>query len=91
MCYCSPFDSRYNETVKELLTNKNLEGFREVVIVDDLIFSGYMLMERIERLKTMADIVEKAIVVITDFRTMNEYLQELLQKKTFALKHSALA
>jgi orotate phosphoribosyltransferase len=48
-------------------------GDRErVVIIDDLIFSGSTLIERIEGLKTTAKIEVAAIIVITDFMTTKE-------------------
>ena len=40
-----------------------------MVIIDDLIFSGSTLIERIERLKAAAEIKVAAIIVITDFMT----------------------
>lgn len=44
----------------------------KVVIVDDLIFSGTNLIERIERLKELAEIKVAAVIVVADFMTTKE-------------------
>jgi Orotate phosphoribosyltransferase len=44
-----------------------LTDHEKVIIVDDLIFSGSNLIERIERLRKIADIEIAAVIVIADF------------------------
>ncbi|NLK99666.1 MAG: orotate phosphoribosyltransferase, partial [Clostridiales bacterium] len=64
-----------------------------VVIVDDLIFSGKSLYERIERLKELADIEIAAVIVIADFmskskddiKTGSQRIEEMYNTKVYSI------
>ncbi len=65
--YC--YDRQVPDSKGRIICGHTPEDGERVVIIDDLIFSGSTLIERIERLKAAAEIKVAAIIVITDFMT----------------------
>ncbi len=65
--YC--YDRQVPDSRDRIVCGHTPEDGERVVIIDDLIFSGSTLIERIERLKEIAKIEITAIIVITDFMT----------------------
>ncbi len=68
--YC--YDRQVPDSRKRIICGHTLADNEKVVIVDDLIFSGGNLIERIERLKKLADIKIAAVIVIADFMSIKE-------------------
>ncbi|NLO09701.1 MAG: helix-turn-helix domain-containing protein [Clostridiales bacterium] len=68
--YC--YDRLVPDSRQRIICGHTLEDGERVVTVDDLIFSGKSLYERIERLKELADIEIAAVIVIADFMSKNE-------------------
>lgn len=68
--YC--YDRLVPDSRQRIICGHTLEDGERVVIVDDLIFSGASLYERIERLKKLADIEIAAVIVIADFMSKSE-------------------
>lgn len=68
--YC--YDRLVPDSRDRIVCGHTPENGERVVIIDDLIFSGSTLIERIERLKEIAKIEITAIIVITDFMTTKE-------------------
>ncbi len=68
--YC--YDRLVPDSRQRIICGHTLRDKEKVVIVDDLIFSGSNLIERLERLKTLADIELAAVIVIADFMETNE-------------------
>ncbi|MDD4113788.1 MAG: phosphoribosyltransferase family protein [Herbinix sp.] len=70
-----------------------LRDGERVLIVDDLIFSGGSLYERIERLKKLADIEIAAVIVIADFmskskddlRTGVQRIEEMYNTRVYSI------
>jgi orotate phosphoribosyltransferase len=65
--YC--YDRQIPDSRGRIVCGHTLQDSEKVVIVDDLIFSGGTLIERIERLKEIANIEVIAVIVIADFLT----------------------
>ncbi len=68
--YC--YDRLVPDSRGRIICGHTPEDGERVVIIDDLIFSGSTLIERIEGLKAIAKIEVAAIIVITDFMTAKE-------------------
>lgn len=68
--YC--YDRLVPDSRQRIICGHTLNDKEKVVIVDDLIFSGHNLTERIERLKELADIDIVAVIVIADFMSMSK-------------------
>lgn len=63
--YC--YDRLVPDSRQRIICGHTLSDKEKVVIIDDLIYSGNNLIERIERLKEMAELEIAAVIVITDF------------------------
>ncbi|MGF7145179.1 orotate phosphoribosyltransferase [Anaerotaenia torta] len=68
--YC--YDRLVPDSRNRIICGHTLTDNEKVVIVDDLIFSGSSLIERVERLKKLADIKIAAVIVIADFMSVKE-------------------
>lgn len=68
--YC--YDRQVPDSRGRIICGHTLQDREKVVIVDDLIFSGGTLIERIERLKKIANIEVIAVIVIADFLTTKD-------------------
>jgi orotate phosphoribosyltransferase len=68
--YC--YDRLVPDSRQRIICGHTLQDKEKVIMVDDLIFSGSNLIERIERLKKMADIEVAAVIVIADFMSTRE-------------------
>jgi orotate phosphoribosyltransferase len=68
--YC--YDRLVPDRRQRIVCGHTLNNKEKVVIIDDLIFSGSNLIERIERLKKLADVEVSAIIVIADMMTTQE-------------------
>ncbi|WFR58903.1 helix-turn-helix domain-containing protein [Anaerocolumna sp. AGMB13025] len=55
-----------------IICGHTLSDKEKVIFIDDLIFSGSNLIERIERLRKLADIEVTAVIVIADFMSTRE-------------------
>lgn len=89
--YC--YDRLIPDSRQRIICGHTLENGERVVIVDDLIFSGTSLNERIERLKKLADIEIAAVIVIADFmskseedlRTGAQRIEEMYNTKVYSI------
>lgn len=68
--YC--YDRLVPDSRQRIICGHTLHDKEKIIIVDDLIFSGSNLIERIEKLKKIADIEIAAIIVIADFMSVRE-------------------
>ncbi len=68
--YC--YDRQVPDSRGRIICGHTLQDKEKVVIVDDLLFSGGTLIERIERLKEMVNIEVTAVIVIADFMTTKD-------------------
>lgn len=68
--YC--YDRLVPDSRQRIICGHTLSDKEKVVIVDDLIYSGNNLIERIERLKELADLEISAVIVITDFMSSGD-------------------
>jgi orotate phosphoribosyltransferase len=68
--YC--YDRQIPDSKGRIICGHSLQEKEKVVIVDDLIFSGETLIERIERLKETVNIDVTAVIVIADGMTTIE-------------------
>ena len=68
--YC--YDRQTPDSKGRIICGHTLKDGERIVIIDDLIYSGSTLIERIERLKKYAEFKVTAIIVITDFMTAKE-------------------
>ena len=68
--YC--YDRQVPDSRGRIICGHTLQDREKVVIVDDLIFSGGTLIDRIERLKEMINIEVTAVIVIADFMTTKD-------------------
>lgn len=68
--YC--YDRLVPDSRQRIICGHTLRDKEKVILVDDLIFSGHSLVERIERLKEQADIKVVAVIVIADFMSVSE-------------------
>jgi len=89
--YC--YDRLVPDSRQRIVCGHTLEDGEKVVIVDDLIFSGASLYERIERLKKLADIDIAAVIVIADFmskseddlKTGSQRIEEMYDTKVYSI------
>ncbi len=89
--YC--YDRLVPDSRQRIICGHTLEDGERVVIVDDLIFSGKSLYERIERLKELADIEIAAVIVIADFmskskddiKTGSQRIEEMYNTKVYSI------
>ncbi len=89
--YC--YDRLVPDSRQRIICGHTLEDGERVVIVDDLIFSGHSLNERIEKLKKLADIEIAAVIVIADFmskskddiKTGSQRIEEMYNTKVYSI------
>lgn len=68
--YC--YDRLVPDSRQRIICGHTLRDKEKIILVDDLIFSGHSLGERIERLKELADIQVVGVIVIADFMSVSE-------------------
>ena len=89
--YC--YDRLVPDSRQRIICGHTLRDGERVVIVDDLIFSGCSVYERIERLKKLADIEIAAVIVIADFmskskddlRTGAQRIEEMYNTRVYSI------
>jgi len=66
--YC--YDRLVPDSRQRIICGHTLADKEKVIIVDDLIYSGSNLIERIDRLKELAELEIAAVIVITNFMSI---------------------